>query len=269
MKKIIPFTLMLTFANAALAVDSAVLIKQALEGSHRSVEHKARDVYRHPEQTLAFFDVQADMSVVEIWPGGAGWYTEILAPYLKDKGQLYAAHFSTDAKVPYFKTSLAKFLAKTEKRPDIYGNIKLTVLQPLQHMQIAPENSVDRVLTFRNVHNWMKSGHAASVFKAMYNALKPGGILGVVEHRNSSMGEQDPEAKSGYVTEDYVISLARNAGFNFLAKSEINANPKDNTDHPKGVWTLPPTLRLGAQDKEKYLAIGESDRMTIKFVKPD
>jgi predicted methyltransferase len=144
----------------------------------------------------------------------------------------------------------------------------MTVLQPPKDLQIAPEASADRVLTFRNVHNWMKNEQAATVFKAMYKALKPGGILGVVEHRNATNKAQDPKAESGYVSEDYVISLARNAGFEFLAKSEINANPKDSKDYPEGVWTLPPALKLKDKDQKKYLDIGESDRMTLKFIKP-
>jgi len=239
----------------------------AISGNHRSAEHKARDVYRHPKQTLEFFEVQPNMTVVEIWPGGAGWYTEILAPYLKQQGKLYAAHFAADSSVPYFQKNLKKFIGKIKAQPEIYGKLILTELDPPNKLAIAPEASADRVLTFRNVHNWMKNGTADKVFQAMYKVLKPGGILGVVEHRGNNTSPQDPKALSGYVREDYVIDMAQKAGFKLLAKSEINANPKDTKNHPKGVWTLPPTLRLKDQDKEKYQAIGESDRMTLKFIK--
>lgn len=267
MKKFLFATLMLAAANIAHGADSTSL-QTVLEGQHRSEEHKARDPYRHPEKTLEFFEVKNDMTVVEIWPGKAGWYTEILAPYLKDNGKLYAAHFSADSKVKYFRDSLQAFNEKVATQPEIYGKMELTVLQPPENLKIAPDNSADRVLTFRNVHNWMKNGQAEAVFAAMFKALKQGGILGVVEHRAVAGSEQDPKAVSGYVTEAHVIKLAEQAGFKLLGKSEINANSKDSTQHPKGVWTLPPSLRLEEQDKEKYLAIGESDRMTLKFVKP-
>jgi predicted methyltransferase len=208
------------------------------------------------------------MTVVEIWPGGKGWYTEILAPYLKEKGVLYAAHFSATSEVPYFSKSLQKFKDKIKTRADIYSHLIITTLNPPQSIEIAPKASADRVLTFRNVHNWMKSGQAEIVYKSMYDALKTKGILGVVEHRAAANTTQDSQAASGYVTESYVINLAKKVGFKLLASSEINANPKDSSQHPKGVWTLPPTLRLKEQDKEQYLAIGESDRMTLKFIKP-
>jgi predicted methyltransferase len=255
-----------SFLSSQVAAKSNSL-HQAIAGNQRSAEHKQRDKYRHPRQTLEFFEVKDNMTVVEVWPG-EGWYTEILAPYLKDHGKLYAAHFSADADQPYFKKNLHAFVEKIKSRPKVYGKIKLTVLQPPKFLQIAPEASADRVLTFRNVHNWMKNDQAAAVFNAMYKALKPGGILGVVEHRNSTLKPQDPKAESGYVTEDYVIALARNAGFEFLGKTEINANSKDTKDYPEGVWTLPPALKLKDKDRKKYLAIGESDRMTIKFIKP-
>ncbi len=242
-------------------------LDQILQSPHRSEAHKARDQYRHPKQTLEFFDVKPYMTVVEIWPG-AGWYTEILAPYLQDEGILYAAHFSEDSNVPYFKKSLAKFKQKLAAEPKIYGQVKVTVLNPPQQLAIAPEGSADRVLTFRNVHNWMKAGTAKQVFAAMFKALRPGGLLGVVEHRAKPETAVDPQAKSGYVHEQTVIALAKQAGFELLDKSEINRNPKDSAQHPKGVWTLPPSLRLGDQDKEKYQKIGESDRMTLKFIKP-
>jgi predicted methyltransferase len=253
--------------SLAYCFADATALQQAISGEHRSTVHKARDQYRHPLQTLEFFGVKADMQVVEIWPGGAGWYTEILAPYLKNVGKLYAAHFPADSTVPYFQKNRQKFQDKINARLDIYGKVIITELHPPDRVTLAPDNSVDRVLTFRNVHNWIKSGQVASVFNAMYRVLKPGGILGVVEHRNNPGGTQDESAQSGYVTEAKVIEVAEQAGFILLDKSEINANPKDSRDHPKGVWTLPPTLRLKDKERAKYLAIGESDRMTLKFIK--
>lgn len=267
MKKILLPLLLSTSALTANAASDFDGLKQAIAGKHRASEHKARDKYRHPEQTLEFFEVKNDMTVVEIWPG-AGWYTEILAPYLKTNGKLIAAQFSPDAELPYHKNAAQKYIDKLKAQPNFYGKVELSVLEPPQYLQIAPDNSVDRVLTFRNVHNWMASDQAAIVFKAMFTALKPGGILGVVEHRSNNLKPQDPKAASGYVSEDYVIALARNAGFEFLAKSDINANNKDTKDYAEGVWMLPPALSGKDKDRKKYLAIGESDRMTIKFIKP-
>jgi predicted methyltransferase len=266
MKKILWALLLAISCLSAQADEHSSALGKAIAGQQRSAEHKARDKYRHPQETLEFFDVKDNMTVVEVWPG-AGWYTEILAPYLRDKGKLYAAHFSADAEEPYFKKGLKDFVDKLHDQPKVYGKVELTALQSPELLQIAPDGSADRVLTFRNVHNWMKSDQAAAVFSAMYKALKPGGILGVVEHRNNALKPQDTQAESGYVSEDYVIALARNAGFEFLGKSEINANSKDTKDYP--VWALPPSLALKDKDREKYLAIGESDRMTIKFMKPD
>lgn len=268
MNKLLLTCLLVSCCTYTQASETSDSLSKILTGNHRSVAHKNRDQYRHPQQTLEFFEVKDNMTVVEIWPG-EGWYTEILAPYLKDKGKLYVAHFSPDIKSPRLKKSLHKFISKLQSQPKIYARVELTTLQPPDSMQIAPDGSVDRILTFRNVHNWMKMDQAATVFKAMFKALKPGGVLGVVEHRNiSGLKPQDPRAVSGYVSEDYVIELARNAGFEFLDKSEINANPKDTKDYPGGVWTLPPTLRLKDKDRSKYLSIGESDRMTLKFIKP-
>ena len=266
MKKILWALLLAISSSSAQADQHSGALGKAIAGQQRPAEHKARDKYRHPQQTLEFFDVKDNMTVVEVWPG-AGWYTEILAPYLRDKGKLYAAHFSADAEEPYFKKGLKNFVDKLHDQPKVYGKVELTALQPPEVLQIAPDGSADRVLTFRNVHNWMKNDQAATVFSAMFKALKPGGILGVVEHRNNALKPQDTRAESGYVSEDYVIALARNAGFEFLGKSEINANSKDTKDYP--VWALPPSLSLKDKDREKYLAIGESDRMTIKFMKPN
>jgi predicted methyltransferase len=266
MKKILWVLLLAISFSSAQADGDSISLQRAIAGKQRSSDHKARDKYRHPQQSLEFFDVKDNMTVVEIWPG-EGWYTEILAPYLKDKGKLYAAHFSADAEQSYHKKGVENFVKKMHKQSRVYGKVELTVLQPPELLKIAPDGSADRVLTFRNVHNWMKNDQAAAVFNAMYKALKPGGILGVVEHRNNALKLQDTRSESGYISEDYVIALARNAGFEFLEKSEINANSKDTKYYPEGVWTLPPSLALKDKDRKKYLAIGESDRMTIKFIK--
>lgn len=260
------FLFLISFSLHSFAAESS--LQDILVDKHRSTPHQARDLYRHPKKTLAFFEVQPSMTVVEIWPGGKAWYTEILAPYLKEKGLLYAAHFDANSTIPYFSKSRDKFKLKLAANPDLYGKVITTTLQPPSLLKIAPDNSADRILTFRNVHNWMKNKQAEPIFKAMYQALKPAGILGIVEHRNSANTEQDPYALSGYVTEAYVIQLAKQAGFKLLAKSEINANPKDTHDHPKGVWSLPPTLKGGDNNKVYFQNIGESDRMTLKFIKP-
>lgn len=255
---------------AAQGGDAATRMKlqQVIAGDHRSETNKARDVYRHPVETLDFFGLRDNMTVVEIAPGG-GWYTEILAPFLKDNGKYYAAGFDPDSDQEFARKGAARFQAKLAEQPELYGHTVVTVLAPPHKTAIAPAGTADRVLTFRNVHNWMAAGTADEVFAAMYQALKPGGILGVVEHRGDPAVAQDPKAKSGYVNEAYVIALATKAGFKLAGRSEINANLKDTKDYPEGVWTLPPTLRLKDQDRERYLAIGESDRMTLKFVKPE
>jgi len=271
LKKTMLFSTMLacfsSFASAA--IETELLLDQAIAGNHREAKNKARDVYRHPKETLLFFGLEANMTVVEIWPGG-GWYTEILAPVLRDKGKLYEASLALQSKAtPDIRREIGQeYPKKLAQHPEIYDRITLTELQAPENTAIAPPGSADLVLTFRNVHNWAKDGNAEATFKAFYETLKPGGILGVTDHR-AQPGTPLPEMiRSGYVTEDYVVELAQRAGFKLVAKSEINANPRDTKNYPKGVWTLPPTLRLGDQDREKYLVIGESDRMTLKFVKP-
>ena len=247
--------------------------QRVLSGEHRSLSNKARDQYRHPQETIAFWGVQTNSVVIEIWPG-SGWYTELLAPLLdsKDKlgrkGKLYAAHFSEQDTVPYFKRSRLAFNNKVSSSKSLYKNMTVTTLMPPEVTKLAPVSSADFVLTFRNVHNWMKMNTADEVFNAMYAALKPGGVLGVVEHRAKVGTPVKTMITSGYVTEAYVKQLASQAGFTFVSSSEINSNDKDLTDHPKGVWSLPPSLRGGDKDKAKFLAIGESDRMTLKFKKP-
>ncbi len=243
--------------TATVAPKLPVTLEEALSSSYRQDENRKRDKYRHPSETLQFFGLKPDMNVVEVQPGN-GWYTEILAPYLKTSGHYTASspeggdHHKTD------KTWMDTAPADTIMR---------TTFNPAKKLDIAPPGSADMVLTFRNVHSWMNKGNEKEAFKSFFKALKPGGILGVVEHR-ADPKTKDKKAKSGYVTEAYVIKIAEKAGFKLDSKSEINSNPKDTKNYPEGVWTLPPTLKLGDKDREKYLAIGESDRMTLKFVKP-
>lgn len=262
---------------AAQGADSVApvvhLLDQALAGEHRSEANRKRDIYRHPRETLLFFGLKPEMSVLEIWPGG-GWYSEILAPVLRDKGKLYlAGNAIENPKLPAWqREAREKQEAAYAKRPALFGKPVFTSLGPPEYMAIAPAGSMDMVLTFRNVHNWSAQSSSAQrtdalVFKAFFDTLKPGGILGVVEHRANPGTPFEQQIKSGYMTEAYVIELAEKAGFKLAAKSEVNANPKDTKDHPNGVWTLPPMSR-GRLDPEKYLAIGESDRMTLKFERP-
>lgn len=242
-------------------------LNKIANGSHRSEKNINRNIYRHPVETLTFFEVEPNMKVVEIGPGG-GWYTEILGPYLKEKGELHFTIFSEKSNRSYAPKLNAKIKEMTSNK-DLYGKVSFSVLEaPIEIEDIGSENSFDRVLTFRNVHNWMKDGMAKEAFEKFYKALKPGGILGVVEHRAKANKKQDPKALSGYVREDFVIDLAKSVGFEFIAKSEINANYNDSANHPEGVWTLPPSLRLKDKKQSFYQAIGESDRMTIKFRKP-
>jgi len=258
-----------TVPSMAHAAGVEATLDQILAGSHRDPRNVARDVYRHPKEGLMFFGIRPDMVVVEVWPAG-GWWTEILAPLLREQGKYYAAWYATDAAgaTDYAKEQEKKFDAKLADRPELYGKVVKTHLLAPAFVDMAPKGSVDLVLTFRNVHNWAKAGNAEAMFKSFYDVLKPGGTLGVVDHRARPGTPFKRQIESGYLTEEYVIGLAEGAGFRLVQKSEINANAKDTTDHPRGVWTLPPTLALGDQDRDKYLAIGESDRMTLKFVRP-
>ena len=257
-----------TLAACAVPPPAVVVpnIEAILASGHRSAEDRSRDVYRHPRETLQFFGLQSDMKVVEVWPG-AGWYTEILAPVLHDRGQLYAAHLDPAAS-EYARATVDAFRQKLAARPDLFGRVIVTTLAaPPANNEIAPPGSADLVLTFRNIHNWMMFGWERAAFEAMHAALKPGGVLGVVEHRGDPARPQDPKAASGYVNEAAAIALIESVGFKLVARSEINANPKDSKDYDGGVWVLPPTYALGAQDRARYAAIGESDRFTLKFVK--
>lgn len=234
-----------------------------------------RDKYRHPLQTLSFFGVRNDATVIEISPG-AGWYTSILAPYIKEGGgRFIVATFDPANATPQQKTALDDFKKRFVDKPEIFGQIEMVPFSKTSG-PLGPDNSADFVLTFRNVHNFMMAGYAEKAFRDFHAVLKPGGILGVEEHRLPEGKEQDPLARTGYVAEDYVKRLAEEAGFEFVEASEINANPNDKADHPFGVWTLPPVLRSAPQgqasdpsfDHSPYIQIGESDRMTLKFRKP-
>ncbi len=259
-------------ALAALAVPTvaapavaATAFDAAIAGAHRSDANKARDAARHPAQTLAFFGIKPGMTVVEISPSG-GWYTEILAPALGPQGKLYAAHNNPAASENAAK-GVQRFKDKLAATPAVYGNVKVTAFGKGSY-DIAPAGTADAVVTFRNIHNFDMGSFAPDAFKAFFTALKPGGVLGIVEHR---LPEDKPDAMmkdSGYMKLSYVRKLAEAAGFQYVGASKVNANPKDMHDYPTGVWTLPPNYAEGDTDKAKYAAIGESDRMTVKFVKP-
>ena len=280
----------LAFALCATLLSSTLLaaqnpLQQAIDGDHRIAEHKARDIYRHPAETLEFFQIKPGQTVVEITPGSWQWYTEILAPYVGSKGTLYAASPRTGVSRPSAqmlaqmtdeqKARLAKtpqklpIVAKFERHPSIFANTRLVKFNSGENILDVPAGSADRVLTFRNVHNWMgKPGSAETAFVLFYKALKPGGMLGVVEHRASEGTSREKTLQSGYVTTEQVIKYARDAGFELAASSEVNANPKDSKDYQRGVWALPPRLWANDGNNEKYKAIGESDRMTLLFKKP-
>ncbi len=236
-----------------------------LKGDWRVPQNAARDQYRHPEQTLQFFGVRSDQTVIEITPGN-GWYSELLAPLLKDKGHYVAA--SVDPSVSdYAKKSADSLKQKYAADPAHYGKVEVIGYTPDAPVFGKP-GSADTVLTFRNVHNWVDAGNEAATFKAFFDVLKPGGTLGVVDHRAKPGTTAKDNEKNGYLPTDYVVKLAQTAGFELAGESEVNANSKDTKDYPDGVWTLPPALVKGEQDKAKYLEIGESDRMTLRFIKP-
>ncbi len=261
--------------NSEVAADlsDAEILDLILASEHRTPEERARDIWRHPKETLQFFEVTPTSTVVEISPGG-GWYSNVIAPYLAAGGGVYYAALFDPAISERAAQAVDSFKAKFQANPALYGDVRVSVLG--SEAGVAPAGTADIVLTFRNVHNWTVGGSAEANFKAFYDALKPGGILGVVEHR----ANEDVDAgkgETGYVKESTVKALALGAGFEFDAASEINANPSDTKDHPFGVWTLPPVRRSTEAagtapapdfDRAKYDAIGESDRMTLRFRKP-
>jgi predicted methyltransferase len=243
-------------------------LKAAIDGAHRTPAFVTRDAWRHPAETLGFFGLRPEMTVVEINPG-AGWYTEILAPYLRERGRLLLAAPTLQSASDYERRSTERLQRKLQAQPDVYDRVQLVAFEPPRRMQLAPAGSADLVLTFRNVHNWAAQGDdfVRAVFQAVATSLKPGGTLGVVDHRLPAGRPPSPRARSGYLHESYVIGMAESAGLTLRARSEINANPRDSADHEGGVWALPPTLANGDKDRERYRAIGESDRMTLAFTR--
>ncbi|MES2905204.1 MAG: methyltransferase [Pseudomonadota bacterium] len=264
--------LLASFTVAAIVPATVAIAK--LSGAHRSAldaavasparkaENVTRDRYRNPAATLAFFDVKPSSTVVEIFPGG-GWYSEIIAPYVINGGGTYYAAAPD--------RGLNGFRKLSETNAALYGRAKTAAFPVREAGETGvPAGTADVVVTFRNVHNWMMGDkpYADLAFQQMYAMLKPGGVLGVEEHRLGENADISLEKKSGYVKTSSVRRMAEAAGFRFVGSSEINANPRDTKDYEKGVWTLPPTLTLKDVDRAKYVAIGESDRMTLKFVKP-
>ena len=262
-------------AQAVKPADTATLpapdaaLQAAIDNGSRDPANVARDVHRHPGQTLAFFGIRPDQTVIEITPGG-GWYAEILAPYLKANGHYVAAVVDPQAVAEgrgrdYQQRSKDGLEKKFAGAPAQFDRAHVVAYDPAAPA-FGPAGSADLVLTFRNVHNWRQAGQAEGMFKGFFEVLKPGGVLGVVEHR--ARADVAADDKSGYVGQDQVIALARAAGFELAGSSEVNANPRDTKDHPNGVWTLPPSNNHPEADRAKYQAIGESDRMTLRFVKP-
>ena len=243
-------------------------LEQAIAAPARTPANVARDRYRHPLETLTFFGVAPNSTVVEIWPGG-GWYTEILAPYVARGGGRYYAAAMNDNMFNGVRRLMTA-------NPQLYGHINLATFPAFDdNATRVPDGSADVVLTFRNVHNWRmgyqreRQDYSEEAFRQMFRMLRPGGTLGVVDHRLPENADAARETSSGYVKVSTVRRLAEAAGFRLVESSEINANPRDTADYPDGVWTLPPNLRRGEVERERYVAIGESDRMTLRFVKPE
>ncbi len=254
----------LVFLSPAARSATDAALQTALAGKTRTPAFVARDAVRHPAEELAFFGLKPTQSVVELWPGG-GYWTEILGPYLAGAGH-YTVALPTPGDDEEDKI-VARWQAKIAAQPDLFGKIVITRLGS-GHYDIAPPGSADLILTFRNLHNWMGGDYAEAALAACFRALKPGGVLGIEEHRGRNDQPQDPHAKNGYVREDVTIEMAKKAGFVLQGKSEINANPRDTKDWIDGVWTLPPTLSQGDKDRDRYVAIGEADNYVLKFVKP-
>ncbi len=255
------------------------VLVEVVAGDWRGEDARARDRYRHPVESLTFWGLKPGMTILEIQPGAQSWWTEILAPYAKRTGgSFYAtgADLDNPGLSEAARKSRAEFVAHYASKPELYGEVHVVNWGPKSAP--LPKDTFDFILTARSVHGWMRTpGMVEKTFREFHDALKPGGILALEQHR-ANPGPQDPKAENGYVTESYVIEQAEKAGFRLEARSEVNANPKDTKDHPFGVWTLPPALRSTPYgsgqdvdptfDHSKYLSIGESDRMTLRFVRP-
>jgi predicted methyltransferase len=246
---------------------TASAIDLALAGSQRSAADRGRDQYRHPKQTLLFFGIRPGMRVLQVWPE-SGWYTEIIAPLLEARGAGYIAGvIAPDPGSRFLQARLASYQRLLASRPDLYGGVRVVTF-PLNGADVLQPGSVDMVVSFGDLHEWMALGDARQALATIYRALAPGGVFGVVDNRGDPSIPQDPRARNGYVRQDYAIRLIAAAGFRLVASSEVNANPRDTRNYPAGVWTLPPDYRLGNIDRARYEAIGESDRFTLKFVRP-
>ncbi len=251
--------------------DAATLtaLDQVLLGPQRSAANRARDAYRHPRETLEFFGLRDNQTVMEVWPGAGGWYTEVLAPLLRGRGHYIAAGYDPAAESKFTQDSIRTFRTKLDGAPTVYDKVQVVALQYPGALAPVPRESVDLIVTFRNLHNWLaRDNAAAAMLTAMFDALKPGGVLGIVDHRAEPAAPVDPRAHLGYVNEQFAIDLVEKAGFEFIGSSELNANSKDTRDYEQGVWALPPTWRLGDKERDRYAAIGESDRFTLRFRKP-
>ncbi len=254
-----------SFSSSAFA-DTSEALDKAIQGSQRDPNNVARDVYRHPKETLTVFGIEPSMKVLEILPG-RGWYTEILAPFLKDSGEFTVASFGDTHPTKYLRNIHIEFIRKMNADTNIYGKVKTVVFDKDGYLTDIRDNSLDMVLTFRNTHNWIRFGGIEEIYSAFHRVLKPGGILGVVQHRADTGIDAKVTAEKGYVPKPYLINLIEDKGFELVKNSEVNANPSDSKDYPEGVWSLPPTYREKDKDRDRYTIIGESDRMTMKFIK--
>ena len=237
-----------------------------LAGNQRTAADRARDAFRHPKETLLFFGTRPSTRVLQVWPE-SGWYTKIIAPLVHARGRYYAGVIAAGPHDRFQAARLARYRRLLASRPDLYGRVKVVPF-PLNGGDVLPPGSVNMVLSFNDLHEWMALGDAQQALATIYRVLAPGGVFGVVDNRANAGVPQDPRARTGYVGQGYAIRMIEAAGFRLVATSEVNANPKDTKNYPAGVWTLPPDYRLGKMNRARYAAIGESDRFTLKFVKP-